>query len=111
MRNVRNALFVVIALAGVAALADDCGIEVLRVTGIEVLRVDTQSEGCPVGSMVHAVMDLGGGPMVVDSVPVHPPNGKATVHFPMAHPSNIVELRDPTGVLLAWGYVGGFQLE
>jgi len=105
MRNIRNALFVVIALTGVAAFATDSGIEVLRVSGIEVLRVDTRSWECPPGSLVHAVMDLGAGPMVVDSAPVDPATGMATVHFPMPHPSTAVELRDPTGVLLATDYV------
>lgn len=47
MRNVRNALFVVLTLAGVAAYATQSGIEVLRVSGIEVLSVDTHSWGAP----------------------------------------------------------------
>jgi len=100
MRNVRNALFAVIVLAGVAAYATQSGIEVLRVSGIEVLQVDTHSWGAPPGSTVQAVMDLGNGPMVVCVMPVDPITGNATVLFPMNHPSNRVELRDPTGLLL-----------
>jgi hypothetical protein len=100
MKNARNALLVVLVLSGAAALADVCGIEVLRVSGIEVLRVDTHSWGCPPGSTVHAVMDLGAGPIVVDIKPVHPGTGLASVMFPMNHPNNRVELRDPSGLLL-----------
>ncbi len=102
MRNLRNALFAVFALAGAAALATESGIEVLRVSGIEVLRVDTHSWGAPAGSTVRAVMDLGAGPIIVNIAPVDPQNGLATVIFPMNHPSNRVELRDPGGVLLAY---------
>jgi hypothetical protein len=100
MRNVRNALFALFALAGAAALATESGIEVLRVSGIEVLTVDTHSWGAPGGSTVHAVMDLGAGPVIVDIAPVDPLSGNATVIFPLNHPSNRVELRDPGGVLL-----------
>jgi hypothetical protein len=102
MRNLRNALFAIAVLGGTVALATDCGIEVLRVSGIEVLRVDTHSWGAPIGSTVHAVMDLGAGPIVVMIAPVNPLNGNATVIFPMNHPSNRVELRDPTGLLLGY---------
>jgi hypothetical protein len=100
MRNIRNALFAVIALAGVAAYATESGIEVLRVSGIEVLTVDTHSWGVPPGCTVHAVMDHGAGPVIVDLKPVNPVDGCATVIFPMNHPSNRVELRDHTGLLL-----------
>jgi len=100
MRNVRNALFVVLALAGVAAYATQSGIEVLRVSGIEVLSVDTHSWGAPPGCTVFAVTDLGAGPVVVGTAPVNPVDGTATVIFPMNHPSNRVELRDHAGVLL-----------
>ena len=100
MKNLRNALFAVVALAGVAAYASHCGIEVLRVSGIEVLLVDTHSWGAPPGSTVHAVMDLGAGPIEVGMAPVDPATGNATVIFPMNHPNNRVELRDPIGQLL-----------
>jgi hypothetical protein len=100
MRNLRNALFAVLVLVGAAAVASNSGIEVLRVSGIEVLSVDTHSWGAPGGSMVHAVVDLGAGPIIVGIAPVNPVNGNATVIFPMNHPSARVELRDPTGVLL-----------
>lgn len=100
MRNVRNALIALIALAGTAALATDCGIEVLRVSGIEVLMVDTHSWSAPPGSTVRAVADLGAGPITLFIAPVDPLTGLATVIFPMNHPSNRVELRDPGGVLL-----------
>jgi len=100
MRNLRNALFAVLVLAGAAALATESGIEVLRVSGIEVLAVDTHSWGAPIGSTVHAVVDLGGGPIIVGIAPVDPISGNATVIFPINHPSAIVELRDPGGILL-----------
>lgn len=100
MRNLRNALFAVVALAGVAAYATQSGIEVLRVSGIEVLSVDTHSWGAPPGSTVHAVMDVGGIPLIVGMAPVDPLTGNATVIFPMNNPTNRVELRDPGGVLL-----------
>ena len=100
MRNVRNALIALIAVTGTAAIANAPGIEVLRVSGIEVLMVDTPSWGAPPGSTVHAVMDLGGGPVSVFMAPVNPLTGNATVIFPMNHPSNRVELRDPAGVVL-----------
>jgi hypothetical protein len=100
MKNLRNALIAVAVLGGTVALATDCGIEVLRVSGIEVLRVDTHSWGAPAGSTVHAVIDLGAGPVVAMITPVNPTTGNATVIFPMNHPSNRVELRDPTGLLL-----------
>ncbi|HEX5137784.1 MAG TPA: hypothetical protein VFY93_12475 [Planctomycetota bacterium] len=100
MRNLRNALFAVVVLGGTVALATNSGIEVLRVSGIEVLRVDTHSWGAPLGSTVHAVMDFGAGPIDVMFVPVDPLTGNATVIFPMNHPSNRVELRDPAGLLI-----------
>ena len=100
MRNVRNALIALIAVVGTAAIADVSGIEVLRVSGIEVLMVDTHSWGAPPGSTVHAVQDLGAGPITVCIMPVNPLTGNATVIFPMSHPSNRVELRDPAGVVL-----------
>jgi hypothetical protein len=101
MRKVCIALIAVIALAGTAALATDSGIEVLRVSGIEVLMVDTHSWGAPLGSMVHAVTDFGAGPVTVFVAPVDPLTGWSMVTFPVNHPSNRVELRDPAGVLLA----------
>lgn len=100
MRNVRNALLALFVLAGGAALATQSGIEVLRISGIEVLLVETHSWGAPPLSTVRAVMDLGGGPIIVDIAPVNPLNGNATVIFPLNHPSNRVELRSPLGVLL-----------
>jgi len=100
MRNLRNALFAVVVLGGTVALATNSGIEVLRVSGIEVLRVDTHSWGAPAGSTVHAVMDLGDGPIEVMVAPVDPATGNSTVVFPMNHPSNRVELRDPAGLLI-----------
>lgn len=100
MRNFRSALFAVALLGGAFAVATDSGIEVLRVSGIEVLRVDTHSWGVPAGSTVHAVVDLGAGPIDVMVAPVDPVTGNATVIFPMNHPSNRVELRDPTGLLV-----------
>ena len=83
------------------ANATSSGIEVLRVSGIEVLTVDTHSWGAPPGCTVFAVTDLGAGPVVVGLSPVNPADGNATVIFPMNHPSNRVELRDHTGALLA----------
>jgi len=101
MRNVRNALIAVCVLGGVAAIAAAPGIEVLRVSGIEVLRVDTHSTDFPVGALVWAVMDLPNGiPVVMGVAPVNPLTGNATVIFPVNHPSNRVELRTVTGVLL-----------
>jgi hypothetical protein len=100
MRNVRNALIALFVLGGAAALATPSGIEVLRVSGIEVLSVDTHSWGAPPGSTVHAVIDLGAGPIIVNVMPVDPMTGNATVVFPINHPSARVELRDPGGVLL-----------
>lgn len=102
MKNLRNALFAVVALAGVATYASTCGIEVLRVSGIEVLLVDTHSWGAPPGSTVHAVMDLGDGPIEVGMAPVDPVTGNSTVMFPMNHRSNRVELRDPIGQLMEY---------
>lgn len=107
MKNLRNVLFAVALLGAGFAVATDSGIEVLRVMGIEVLRVDTHSWGAPAGSTVHAVMDLGDGPIVAMIAPVDPATGNATVIFPMNHPSNRVELRDPTGLLI--GYDPLFQ--
>ena len=100
MRNLRNALFAMLVLAGAAAVAADSGIEVLRVSGIEVLTVDTHSWGAPAGSTVHAVVDLGTGPIILGIAPVNPVNGTATVIFPINHPSARVELHGPSGVLL-----------
>ncbi len=100
MRNVRNALIAVCVLGGVAAIAAAPGIEVLRVSGIEVLAVETHSTDFPVGALVWAVMDLPTGPVVVGVAPVNPLTGNATVIFPVNHPSNRVELRTATGVLL-----------
>jgi hypothetical protein len=109
MKNARNVLLVVLALAGVAAFANVSGIEVLRVSGIEVLRVDTHSWGCPPGSTVHAVMDLGDGPIAVDVRYVQPETGLATVMFPMNHPNNVVELRDPSGLLIDQEWITQFD--
>jgi len=100
MRNVRNALFAAVVMAGVAAYASQSGIEVLRVSGIEVLRVDTHSWGAPPGSTVRAVMDLGAGPVIVGIAPVDPVTGNATVIFPVNCPNSWVELRDPAGLLI-----------
>jgi hypothetical protein len=36
---------------------------------------------------------------------VHPGTGLASVMFPMNHPNNRVELRDPSGLLLQWTVV------
>lgn len=101
MRNLRNALIAVAVLGGTAALATGSGIEVLAVSGIEVLRVDTHSTQAPTGSTVHAVVDLGFGPIVAMIAPVDPVTGNATVIFPVNHPNNRVELRGPLGQLLA----------
>ncbi|MFI5403668.1 MAG: hypothetical protein ACHQ1G_12090 [Planctomycetota bacterium] len=100
MRNVRNALIVLFVFAGAAAMATESGIEVLRVSGIEVLHVDTHSWGAPPGSTVHAVIDLGAGPIIVNVMPVNPMTGNAMVVFPINHPNNRVELHGPGGVLL-----------
>ena len=100
MKNLRNALLAMLVLAGAAAVAADSGIEVLRVSGIEVLTVDTHSWGAPAGSTVHAVVDLGAGPILLSMAPVDPATGAATVIFPINHSSARVELHGPGGELL-----------
>jgi hypothetical protein len=110
MRNVRNALIALTVLAtGTAAIASSWGIEVLRVSGIEVLMVETHTWGAPLGSTVHAVTDLGAGPHTLFVAPINPLTGNATVIFPFNHPSNRVELRDPAGMLLSSDSVWGDQ--
>lgn len=107
MRLVRNSAIALMMLAG-AALFAASGIEVLRATpvgdGIEVLSVSTEA---PPGSMVQAVMNFGGGDLVVGLCPVNPINGQAINLFPSDHPNNRLDLRGPSGALLASVGVGG----
>ncbi len=115
MKQVRNSALALMALACAAALAAS-GIEVLSVTptndGIEVLSSSTDA---PPGSYVQAVMNLGGGDLVVSVCPVNPITGRATNLFPSMHSNNRLDLRGPMGDLLAsvsvGGFVGELQLE
>ncbi len=107
MKLVRNSVLALMVLACAAVLAAS-GIEVLSTTptgdGIEVLSSSTEA---PPGSYVQAVMNLGGGDLIVSTSPVNPINRRATNLFPSNHANNRLDLRGPTGDLLASVGVGG----
>jgi hypothetical protein len=101
MRLVRNSAIALLALAGAVVLA---------ASGIEVLSVDPQPDGgslvtvrtndAPPGSVVQAVMVVGGLDLIVD---MHPalPNGIEVLRFLIDQPGNRVDLRGIGGELLA----------
>ncbi|MHC4136975.1 MAG: hypothetical protein ACYS0K_18620 [Planctomycetota bacterium] len=110
MRKFKYALLVTLVL-GAATLAD--GIEVLKVTGIEVLStgdsiVMTQVSAAPMGACLQGVMVIDGIEVLVAHMPV-PPDGVFPIHFPVHMPGNRVELCDPTGEVLK--YIECFELD
>jgi len=103
MRNVKYMLLVTLVL-GAATLAD--GIEVLKVTGIEVLStgestVMTQVSPAPMGAMLQGVMVIDGIEVLAELLPVPPEGGMFPMHFPVTQPGNRIELRGPSGEVLA----------
>jgi len=111
MRHVKYMLLVTLVL-GAATLAD--GIEVLKVTGIEVLAtgesmVMTEAGPNPMPTFLQAVMVLDGIEVLVHHMPVPPEGGMFPVHFPIHQLGNRVELVGPAGDVLE--YIETFEAD
>jgi hypothetical protein len=108
MRKLSYPLVALLVVAGAAAVASSASIEIM---GLDPMgpgfRAHTMSFGeVPPGSFVEAVLEPGGGSVVVEMVPVDPGTGYAMVHFPEHFADNHVDLRGPGGELLAKSKIG-----
>jgi len=103
MRNVKYMLLITLVL-GAATLAS--GIEVLRVTGIEVLStgesiVTVNVSHAPIGAELHGIMVIDGIEVLGEMWPVPHEGGMFPMLFPVNRPGNRIELRGPSGEVLA----------
>ena len=111
MRKIKYMLLVTLVL-GAATFAD--GIEVLRVTGIEVLAtgeamVMTQVSEAPMGAFLQGVMVIDGIEVLAEQLPVPPEGGMFSIHFPVHQPGHRIELCGPSGEVLK--YIDIFELD
>lgn len=109
----RHTIYAILFLAGTAALAAAAvtyGIEVIGQSGSTTV---VQTTNAPDGSSVEAVITLDGQDTLVDTCPVDPVSGQATVYFPQAGTDHRVLLRGPSGTVLAQtgGYLEGIECD
>ena len=111
MRKFKYALLVTLVL-GAATLAD--GIEVLRVTGIEVLstggsNVMVQVSQAPMGGYLRGIMVIDGIEVLAAQMAIPPEGGLIPMQFPIHQAGNRVDLCDPFGNVLASDFADGLQ--